>query len=140
LLSIETVLEICGFAIGVAGLVPLLLTPDAKRRIVVSIAAVITVILIFGVLLYQEHQKELQVARMSEDITMELFRLQRQGKEAVPYDDLSQNIFQVNASVENEALDRLYETRTVGHEILNLHDDSGHQFDVWGYYLTLSDH
>ena len=134
-MKIETVLAILGFAMSLANFLTLVVK-DATAKIVIPAVTSVSLILIFGLMLYQTHQHELQVASTSQSIIAELSEAEKEGKEAQPYDDLSRNIFQVDIALENDALARLDAARALGHKILRLRDDSGRQFEVWGFFVN----
>ncbi len=128
-------LEAIEFAISLATIVPLIMNIDRTTKLFVGCLGISSLTAVFGVLVYQHSVYEQRVTLMSEDILNKLSQEAEVGKEAMPFDDLSRNIFEVDIPLESDVLGRLYDERVIGAKLLKLHDDPGNLYEIWGFYV-----
>src|SRR5260370_28801081 len=128
-MSFEIILGIVGFALSVAGLIPVFLDPGQKRKALVIIAAAgLLGIFVYQIIEGSKRKSELTKAR--EEIIHTLTQ-----KGPLPFDELFQESYLFNYDLANEAVDSLFADHQIRPDWVEMKDNTGNLHRIRLFHL-----
>ena len=128
-MSFEIALSIAGFALSVAGLVPVFKEPEQRNK-ALALLAVFGLLGIFAYQIVEGLRKQSEKAKTREEIIETLT-----DKGRLPFDQLFQESYLFNYDLANEAIDSLIDDHQIRPEWVELKDNTTNTYRVRLYRL-----